>query len=128
MEKKACWNCTHSSNGAGYSSVDAPNGSECRCQTPGFPWHIYRKYKGFEEIMPGLCGHYQPRTAGQCPECGAELGPVQAVEHWACGVFHVVPCCSSACRSLQQARLDAECDAMMQPVSVTVGVRAEKRH
>ncbi len=112
MEKKACSNCRYSNNPVGYSSADVPSESDCRCPIPGFPWHIYHRYRSHETVMPTLCGHYQPVSAGRCGECGKELGPQHLVKYWACGVFSVIPCCSTDCLAAQQGQLDAERDAL----------------
>jgi hypothetical protein len=65
--------------------------------------------------MPYFCGHYQPRDAGRCPACGAPLGTSQQIQHWACGVFAVLPCCSPECLATLQRLLDAECDTIAPP-------------
>ena len=127
MEKEACSNCRHSDSAFGYSSTALFSGSECHCRAPDFPWHTYRhyayyrQYRHFESLMPSLCGHYEPRDAGCCPECGAPLGPVHLVAFWASGVFAVVPCCSPRCLAARQSRLDAE-EATIAPV---VGARTD---
>lgn len=115
MEREACWNCLHDSHGQGDTGTGAPCPGQCRCPTPGFPWHLYRRYGRFGEVMPHFCGHYQPRDAGRCPACGAPLGTSQQIQHWACGVFAVLPCCSPECLATLQRLLDAECDAIAPP-------------
>lgn len=112
MEKEACGNCRHNVGGLGYSSIESLSGSHCRCSTPGFPWHIYHRYRRYPNVMPRFCGHYEARCAGKCRECGVDLGPTHLVQYWACGVFSVVPCCSPSCLAAQQSRLDAELETI----------------
>lgn len=107
---EACWNCRYGRTQV--SRLATGELSECCCPAAEFPWHLYRRYGANKSLMPALCRHYEPELAGRCPECGAELGPPHLVEHWACGVFSVIPCCSAECCSARQKQLDEEGDAI----------------
>lgn len=123
MERKACRNCRHNSLALDFASLGTSQGGECRCTAPTFPRHLYRRYRDDGELLAILCGHYEAQNAGPCAQCGANLGPVHLVEHWATGVFTVAPCCSPACLAAQQACFDAERDAMVpEPAGDRYGV------
>lgn len=110
---KSCFYCknahvTEYSPGNMYEP-DEPAMAECNCSDDGFPMHIYENIVDYwpqkigsntkdpEEVLPHICGHYDPHLIDKCGNCKKEINqPFDSWQIYANG-WEPIACCSCKC-------------------------------
>lgn len=69
-----CENCLHSVFDKGDASVGIWEHYDCNNQSESFPWRVYFTFGTLLDVMPTLCGHYEPILLDKCTQCGTNMG------------------------------------------------------